>query len=251
MTEMYDSSEIAHMVERQWKKWLLLTEQRAREESRQFAPTITVSRERGSGGSSIGKLVAERLGFVLFDSEIVDHVARSAAVDRLVVTHLDERSQHSIKSWSDRVSHAKNFSPQSYMAHLVKTILTIGEKGQAVIIGRGAHLLLPVERCFRVRVIAPPEIRIQRLAAGSGMEPSEAEAVIAETDKHRAEFIRENFQQIDANPLLYDLVINTGRIELETAAELVGRAVEAKYRKVLPGQPAGIHPSGSAPAAQP
>jgi cytidylate kinase len=232
MTEMYDSSEIAHMVERQWHKWLLLAEQRAREASRLPAPTVTISRERGSGGSSIGKLLAERLGFVLFDSEIVDHVARSAAVDRLVVTHLDERSQRSIKSWSDRVSQAQNFSPQSYMAHLAKTILTIGEKGRAVIIGRGAHLLLPVERCFRVRFIAPQELRIQRLAAGSGMEPAEAAEVIADTDRHRAEFIRESFQQIDANPLLYDVVINTGRVTLETAAELVGRAVEAAFPEI-------------------
>jgi hypothetical protein len=92
MTEMYDSSNLAQMVEKQWKKWLLLTQQRTQLES-QPAPTVTISRERGSGGSSIGKLVAERLGFVLFDREIVDHVARSAAVDRLVVSQLDEQSQ--------------------------------------------------------------------------------------------------------------------------------------------------------------
>jgi len=232
MTEMYDSSEVAQMVEKQWKKWLLLTEQRAREQARQSAPTVTISRERGSGGSSIGKLVAERLGFVLFDSEIVGHVARSAAVDQMVVSHMDERSQRSIRSWAERVSLAKNFTPQSYMAHLTRTILTLGEKGQAVIIGRGAHLILPQERCIRVRVIAPQELRIQRLAAGSAIERTQAEAIIVDTDKQRAEFIRENFQQIDSNPLLYDLVINTGRITLESAAELVALAVESRYPQI-------------------
>ena len=251
MTEMYDSSNLAQMVERQWKKWLLLTQQRTQQESLQPLPTVTISRERGSGGSSIARLVAERLGFVLFDSEIVDHVARSASVDRLVVMHMDERSQRSIQAWADRVTQNQNFSAQSYMAHLTKTLLTIGEKGRAVIIGRGAHLLLPVERCIRVRVIAPQEIRIQRLAAGLGREPSEAAAVIAETDQQRAEFIRESFQQIDANPLLYDLVINTGRIALETAAELVGRAVEAKFPEILQMQPAGIHQAGQLPTAHP
>ena len=251
MTEMYESSNIAQMVEKEWKKWLLLTQQRPPEGAARPFPTVTVSRERGSGGSSVASLVAERLGFALFDSEIVDHVARSASVDRLVVMHMDERTQRSIKEWTDLVSHGKQFSAQSYMAHLTKTILTIGMKGRAVIIGRGAHLLLPVEKSFRVRVIAPLEMRIQRLAAGSGMEPANAEALIAETDKQRAQFIQENFQQMDSDPLLYDLVINTGRIALETAAELVVRAVEAKFPQVLEIQPAGTHEAGHLPSARP
>lgn len=232
MAEMFPSSAIAQMVEKQWKKWLLLTQQKPERPSLGPFPTITVSRERGSGGSLIARLVADRLGFVVFDSEIVDHVARSAAVDRMVVAHMDERSQHSIRKWTEQVMHRQQFSAQGYMAHLTKTIMTAGEKGRAVIIGRGAHLLLPVERCFRARVIAPLEVRIERLCA-SGIERREAEMVIAETDQQRAQFIRENFRQSDGDPLLYDLVINTGEIAVETAAELLVRAVEAKFPQVL------------------
>ena len=246
MTEMYDSPGIAQMVEREWKKWLLLTQQRSSEGPKLF-PTVTVSRERGSGGGSVAKLVTERLGFALFDSEIVDHVARSAAVDRLVIMHMDEHSQRSIKEWTDRLSQDKRFTTQSYMAHLTKTILTIGEKGRAVIIGRGAHLLLPAERCVRVRVIAPLALRTQRLSVGSEMEHSEAAALIAETDKQRAQFIQENFQQTDANPLLYDLVINTADIAAEAAAELVVRAVQAKFPHMLQMHPEGV-PDGVNPS---
>lgn len=239
MSEMYESSAIAQMVEKQWKKWLLLAQQKPGQEIPALLPTITFSRERGSGGSLIARQVAERLGVVLFDSEIIDHVARSASVDRLVVKHMDERSQRSIKEGADRIIQRQKFSAQTYMAHLTKTILTIGEKGRAVIVGRGAHLLLPVEQCFRVRVIAPPEVRIRRLSTNYGMQRSEAEAVIAETDKQRAQFIQENFGQLDANPLLYDLVINTGEIALETAAELVALAVTAKFPQVLQAGPSG------------
>ena len=230
--EMYESRAIAQLVETQWKKWLLLTQQRAAKEALGPFPTVAISRERGSGGGLVGKQVADRLGFVLFDSEIVDHVARAAAVDRMVVVHMDERSQRSIKEWTDRVVQGKRFSAQGYMAHLTKTILAAGEKGNAVIIGRGAHLLLPVERCLRVRVIAPMEIRIERLCA-SGLKRAEAESIIAETDRHRAQFIQENFHVSDADPLLYDLVINTSEIALETATELIVRAVEAKFPQVL------------------
>jgi cytidylate kinase len=233
MNEMYETPGIAQMVEREWNKWLLLTQHRAGQKKAELFPTVTVSREKGSGGSSIGRLAAERLGFVIFDSEIVDEVARSASVDRLVVKHMDEQSRRGIKESTDRVIRHQSFSPETYMAHLTKTILTIGEKGRAVIIGRGAHLLLPLERCFRVRVVAPLEIRVQRLSAGAGLESSAAESIVAQGDQQRAQFIQENFQQSDANPLLYDLVINTGGITADTAAELVVRAVGAKFPDVL------------------
>ena len=241
MGEMFPSSAMAQMMEKQWKKWLLLTQQRAGKEPLGPFPTVTISRERGSGGSLVARLVADRLGFVLFDSEIVDHVARSAAVDRMVVAHMDERSQRSIKEWTERVMHRQQFSAQGYMAHLTKTIMTAGEKGRAVILGRGAHMLLPVERCFRARVIAPLEVRVERLCA-SGVARAEAEMVIAETDKQRAQFIRENFRQSDDDPLLYDLVVNTREIAVETAAELIVRAVETKFPQVLQARHTGAHP---------
>jgi len=240
MDEMYESAGTAQMVEQQWKKWLLLTERKSGKETLGPDPTVTVSRERGSGGGWIARQAAERLGFVLFDSEIVDHVARSASVDRIAVMHMDERSQRSIREWTDRVIHHRAFSGQTYMVHLAKTVLAVGEKGRAVIVGRGAHLMLPTERCFRLRVVAPLQARIERLSANSAMSLLEAETVIAETDRQRSQFIQENFQQSDANPLLYDLVINTGGIALETAAELVVRAVEAKFPQVLHARSSGV-----------
>jgi cytidylate kinase len=115
------------------------------------------------------------------------------------------------------------------MAHLTKTILTAGEKGRAVIIGRGAHLILPAEKCFRVRVIAPVESRLQRLCEWTGIERAEAERIISEYDQQREEFIRENFGQSDGDPLLYDLVVNTAEIFLETAADVVVQGVEGRF----------------------
>jgi cytidylate kinase len=247
MNEMYETPGIAQMVEREWKKWLLLTQQRALESKAKILPTVTVSREKGSGGSSIAKLVAEQLGFVVFDREIVDEVARLAFVDRLVVEHMDEHSRRSIKESTDRVVRRQSFPPEAYMAHLAKTILTIGEKGGAVVVGRGAHLLLSPEKCSRVRVVAPLEVRVQRLCAGAGLERSAAESAIATTDRERARFIQENFQQTDANPLLYDLVINTGGLAVDAAADLVVRAVEAKFPHVTETAALATHRSPGVP----
>jgi len=229
MSEMYESSAIARLVDEQWKKWLMLTQQKAAAPLSPLFPVVTISRQRGSGGGVIGQQVADRLGFVLFDSEIVDHVARSAELDRKIVMQLDEQSQRHIKEWTERVTLRQQFSARSYMVHLTKTILTAGEKGRAVIVGRGAHLLLPVNRCFRVRVIAPWETRVDRLAAWTHVSRAEAEKIVAETDKQRTRFIRENFNQSDEDPMLYDLVVNTGELPLEAASDLIVRATRARF----------------------
>jgi cytidylate kinase len=229
MSEMYESSQVAQMVEREWNKWFLLTKKKQDAQSATIFPTVTISREKSSGGRSIARAIAERLHYVVFDRELVDAVARSAAVDRLVVEHLDEHSRRSIQEWTDRVLHRQSFSPETYLAHLTKTISTIGNQGRAVIVGRGAHLLLPLERCFRVRVVAPADIRARRLILSAGLEGAVAERMIAEEDRQRAQFILENFRQSDANPLLYDLVINTDRVSAETAADLIVRALEARF----------------------
>ncbi|OFV97906.1 MAG: hypothetical protein A3F68_01900 [Acidobacteria bacterium RIFCSPLOWO2_12_FULL_54_10] len=237
--EMYESSQLAQLVESQWKKWLLLTKPKPPQKPQALFPTITISRERGSGGGLIGHLVAERLGFVMLDSEIVDHVAKSAAVDRMIVAHMDEQSQRSVEHWTSKVLHNQKFTALSYMGHLAKAIVAAGEKGRAVIVGRGAHLLLPSERCLRVRTIAPLEVRVARLCS-TGLERAAAESIIKDTDAQRSQFIRDNFQESDANPMLYDLVINTAGITLETAADLIVRAAEAKFPQILEARLASV-----------
>lgn len=232
MGQMFESSAMAHLVEEQWNKWLLLTQKKATPAVPEWFPVITISRQRGSGGGLLGQRVAERLGFVLFDSEIVDHVARSAAVDRMIVARLDEQSQRRIRQSAEKAIQRQAFSAESYMAHLTKTILAAGEKGRAVIVGRGAHLILPLERCVRIRTIAPLEIRVKRLCEATGTPREEAERIIADTDRQRSQFIEENFQQSDGDPLLYDLVINTGTISLDTATDLVVQLTEARFPQV-------------------
>ena len=234
MEEMYQTSGIARMVEQQWKKWLLLTQGKAQEKQRESLPfpTVTISRERGSGGGMIGSKVAELLGFVLFDKEIVDAVARSASLDRLVVEHMDERSQRSIRERAQRVMHQQAFSPQTYMAHLTKAILTIGEKGRAVIVGRGAHLLLPPEHSLRLRIIAPLATRVERVCSATGLSEAEGQKLVSDTDRERTRYIQENFGCADADPLLYDLVINTGSLSQEAVAGLIVRTALARFPQI-------------------
>jgi hypothetical protein len=62
-----------------------------------YGPYVTVSREKGAGGNAVAKLVGKRLGWQVFDNEIVDEIAKKAHIRRQLIESLDERDQATIQ----------------------------------------------------------------------------------------------------------------------------------------------------------
>ena len=98
---------------------------------------------------------------------------------------------------------------------------TIGKHGNAVIIGRGANFILPKERMFRVRVIAPLELRIQNVMQEYGTSEEETKRRVLRTESNRHAFIRKYFNAGIADPENYDFLINTGTLKLDAAVHAV------------------------------
>src|SRR5258708_8638645 len=127
-------------------------EREAREGQR---PIICISRECGSLGGRIGRLVAERMGFSFYAQELVDEIAKQAHVWRKVVESLDERKRKGVSHWIDELIQIGRFTPSDYMRNLSEVVLTLGRHGRSVIVGRGAFLILDPQRTLRVRCHAP------------------------------------------------------------------------------------------------
>lgn len=106
----------------------------------------------------------------------------------------------------------------------------------AVILGRGATVILAPEQTLRVLVVAPDADRIERLARVRGISRDEAAARLAQEDEDRAGFLRHHFGVEQNDPTLYDVVVNTGTLGVEGAAALV---VEGLRRRFPAGQEAG------------
>jgi cytidylate kinase len=217
---------IEQIVDEQVKKWGFSQ----MEKPAQAAATtlVTVSREPGSGGKLIAKGIAECLHFDLFHQEMIHEMALSAKVSARVLESLDEKGLSMLDDWISAVVNQQHLWPDEYLQHLLKVISTIGRHGSAVLVGRGANFILPVENTLRLRVIAPSAFRARKVAEEFDLPLKEAERRILNTESDRRAFVRKYFHKDIADPIHYDLVINTATVRLEQAIEGVCHILKLK-----------------------
>ena len=204
---------IEQIVDEQVKKWGYATKSSV--DKKPAISLVTVSREPGSGGKLIAQGIAERLNFDLFHQEVIHEMAQSAKVSTRVVESLDEKGLSMLEDWISAVVHRRHLWPDEYLQHLLKVVSTIGEHGRAVLVGRGANFILPIEETFRLRFIAPRAFRAQKVAEDFDISIKAAEIRILKTESERLAFIRKYFHADIAAPLNYDLVLNTSAFTLE------------------------------------
>ena len=183
---------IEQIIEEQVRKWQFSkTEPKA---ETVFRPIVTISREPGSGGNVIGERLARRLDLDLFHQEMIHAMAKSAKVSSRLLETLDERGLSALDDWMAYMVDARHMWPDQYMKHLMKVIGAIGRHGGAVLIGRGANFILPPERRFSVRVIAPFDVRAANVARDHQVSEKDARNRITKTDSQRRAFIRKFLQ---------------------------------------------------------
>jgi hypothetical protein len=207
------------------------TEQRSgrgKEGKLSYGPYLLISREKGAGGSAVGRLAGKRLGWQVFDNEIVDAIAQKACVRRELIESLDERDRATIHDAVDRLLHPQPLDTSGYLANLHEILLTLGHQGDVVIVGRGAQFVLPTPFGLRVRMVAPVDVRVRRIASGDNLSLKAARAAVESSDRERATVVRRHFGQNVLDPLNQDLTINTAELTVEAATEVVLAALQQK-----------------------
>jgi len=204
------------------------------------ARVITLSRELGSGGRIIASLLAEELGWQLWDREILDVLASQSAsrFQAGMFEALDERSQTAV--FALVTSLFNQIDKHEYFYLLPKALLLIA-RNDAVILGRGGHILLP--GAFRVRVKASLDRRVRNLVQFEGYSEDQAREAIARTDKERAWFLRELQRHLGIpkeTRFDYDLEILTDSIPNDDATRTIVAAARAKLGPLLSP---GAHPA--------
>jgi cytidylate kinase len=192
---------------------------------------ITIAREFGSGGATIARMLADRLGWRLLDRELVDEVARAANVEPRVVEEFDERCDAWLAAllravwqgsgeWPSGLSDADLLDART-MAKLTRPIVEhAAEAGNCIIVGRGAQCILQDRRdTFHAFLYAPLELRKRRVAERVGGVKNLVRHM-DEKDAERAAYIHKYFGRQWSDPHLYDLMLNT-RCGDETAVETI------------------------------
>lgn len=228
------SRKIEQLVEEQIRKAAL----RGRDHAEPITPSarwplITISREPCAGGTTLGRSVAEHLGFACWDQELLTRIAEKSGAVESILASVDERVHSSIMEFVRSLLVGFEYTQNEYRIVLTKVVGAIAHQGAAVVVGRGAHLILGPLRCLRVRVVCPTEERIARMVQRDGVSEAVAARRIKEIGSDIAAFIRHHFQQDAAEPHNFDIVINTGSLNVPSATDLVVAAYQARFSRTL------------------
>ena len=201
---------------------------------------ITIARGFGSGGKQVGLELSKLLGIPCYESQILSMASNYSGVSKELFFQVDEklRGYHLIK----RLMRANNkddivepteksfFSDVNLYNIQSKMIRELAKIQSCIIIGKCAnHLLRDYDNTVSVYIEAPRAFCVKRIVERLGVTEDEAHKMIYQTDKYRADYYKyytggENW----TNPVLYDMTLNTERMGIERAAQLITEYLKIK-----------------------
>lgn len=191
---------------------------------------ITISREFGSGGRSVGKLVAEKLGYRFYDRELVNKVAERSGFSPEFIEESGEYAS-ARSSLLFALATASQYSADGLSMHdrlyieQTKIIEELAAEGDCVIVGRCADFILrDWKDCLHVFIHADMESRAKRIVERYGKGERSPEKRLAEKDQKRKVYYRNYTGRNWGQAQNYDLCLNSGVLGVETCAELIVQA---------------------------
>lgn len=181
---------------------------------------ITIEREYGSGGGDIAALLANHLGWKLWDQELTEEIARLAKCPKAVVATREERTdpfyyrlfKSFLRGSYEGSLNAPNLNlvdSESIAKISERVVLHAAESGNSVIVGRGSqHFLRNRTDALRVFLYGSRENKIRRLLA-RGKSHAEAEQLIDSVDRDRTDYIDKYFHVEWPNRAIYQAMFNT------------------------------------------
>ena len=157
--------------------------------------TIALSREAGTLGTLVAQEVGKRLGWHVYDHDLLEQIAQEMGVRTALLESVDERQQGWLLESTEAFLATPLVSESAYVQHLIETVLALGIHGKCVIVGRGAAFILPAATTLRVRLVAPVKERIATLSRELAISANEAVRKIGTLDRERIAFVRDHFPE--------------------------------------------------------
>ena len=194
---------------------------------------ITISRQFGTGGITLGEIIAEKLSYKLYDRRILQLIAKETKVSTRWVEYFDQqigsKFQRVVSSFSEKgkiesISSASNglINEKIYLNNLHKIIKAIAVKGNAVIVGRGSqYILKDCEKIAHILLIANESDRIKYLTAKYEISYEQASKTVKDEDLRRLNLYRIFNKNDYDKPFNYHLVINMTKVTKQIACDVV------------------------------
>jgi Cytidylate kinase-like family len=209
---------------------------------------ITISRQFGAGGKTLGEMLVKNLGYTLFDHELIQLVSETAKVSEKGVEFFEKESSGIVRNFirsmvpkplsglipravGDMKGEKKPddiINEEVYVDVLHDIIRKIAEGDNAVIIGRAAQYILKDRpNTFHILATANIEDRESFLVDKYGVTPQEAAKAVEVENKRRLNLYRKFGKDDYDKPHAYHLVINTSKINLESGCELICELIKS------------------------
>lgn len=200
---------------------------------------ITIARHFGAGGRTLGEMVAKKLGFDFYDNEVIQKVSTQAKVSVDTVDEMEKDADGMFKkffsdivpkSFKDvMISRKQDYIDEEIYVDILKRIINeIADDGDAVIIGRGSQYILEDRNdVFHLLIIADEQDRIHFLEDKYEVTHSQAVRAVTQDSKRRANLYQKFGKTGYDQPDQYHLVLNTTRLDFETARDLAVELVQS------------------------
>jgi cytidylate kinase len=202
---------------------------------------ITISRQYGSGGRDVARLLCERLGYRYFDRTLMAQLGAELGVAPEQIVDLAEH-RHQVQGLLERVFAAaidpfgdpsawtlpaqREAQQRTSAQTFQNLVLAAHERGDVVLMGRGGQMALRgAPDVLHVRLVAPVEQRVRRVQWREGLDIEDARARIAERDEAALDYVQHYYDADVDDPLLYDLVLNMHTLTPAGAADLIVAAL--------------------------
>jgi cytidylate kinase len=203
---------------------------------------ITISREYGGGGGEIASRLARRLGWDLIDHAIVERVASEMGTSTQEAEAHDEHTEGIVSRVLNSMQYLYpvsmvNAPPEAFLKEedywgaVNRIVKAAAARGHVVIVGRASQVILAEQRdVLRAQIIAPFDKRVAYVMQREGVDHHAAETRIHMKDHDRARYLQMEYHQKVEDAHLYDIVLNTSLLDLDSAVEIICFTLQQKAR---------------------
>jgi len=199
---------------------------------------ITISRQFGAGGRTLGNMIAKKLSYRFLDDQIIQEIAEHAKVSKDTVISMERTGGGTIsrmissllsRDYMDRLTGAEKgyMDEEIYLQTLYDVMQKLATEGDVILTGRGGQYILEnFEGAFHILLVANKQDRIDFMKSHYTLSDAKAEAAVVSGEKRRNNLYRKFGKEDYNDPIHYHLVLNMSYLSLEKATDLVCNLVE-------------------------
>lgn len=202
---------------------------------------ITIARQYGSGGRTVGEMLANKLGWHFYDKELMKLASDESGINEALFVNADEKVKSTqLFNIAKSAYHGELLPPESddftssdnlfnYQAKIIRKLAESGES--CVIMGRCAdYILKDYDNVLSVFVHAPKDFCMEQAAKKHSMNEKELERYIAKTDRHRAGYYKYHTGREWTDARNYDLCLDSSKLGFDRCVEEIIAYMDVRFR---------------------